>query len=77
MSIHVKLFGSLANIVGKSDIDIKGINDTDSLKQKMLNDFPNLKDQQFVIAISKQIAQGNKMLKSGDVVALLPPFAGG
>jgi len=77
MSIHVKLFGSLADIVGKTDLTVDGINDTDSLKKKILSDFPKLKDQRFVIVVSKQIVKGNQTLKAGDVVALLPPFAGG
>ena len=77
MSIQVKLFGSLVDIVGKAEISIGGINDTDSLKKKMLSDFPKLKNQRFVIVVSKQIAKGNQTLKAGDVVALLPPFAGG
>jgi molybdopterin synthase sulfur carrier subunit len=77
MSIQVKLFGLLADIVGKTDLTIDGINDTDSLNKKILSDFPKLKDQSFVIAVSKQIVKGNQLLKSGDEVVLLPPFAGG
>jgi molybdopterin converting factor small subunit len=77
MSIQVKLFGSLVDIVEKNDLAIEGINDTDSLKKKMLSDFPELKGQNFVVVVSKQIVIGNQLLKSGDVVALLPPFAGG
>jgi molybdopterin synthase sulfur carrier subunit len=77
MSIQVKLFGSLADIVGKNELGIEGIKDTDSLKKKMLVDFPKLKDQSFVLVVSKQIVKGNQVLNSGDVVALLPPFAGG
>ncbi|MBI4946410.1 MAG: MoaD/ThiS family protein [Bacteroidetes bacterium] len=77
MSIQVKLFGLLVDIVGKTEIDITSINDTDSLKKKMLNDFPKLKGQSFVIVVSKQMVKGNQTLKPGDVAALLPPFAGG
>ena len=77
MSIHVKFFGLLADIIGKTDLTIDGISDTDSLKKKMLNDFPKLKGQSFTIAVSKQIIKGNQSLNSGDEIALLPPFAGG
>jgi molybdopterin converting factor small subunit len=77
MSIHIKLFGNLADIVGRAEIDVAGINNTDSLKQKMLAEFPKLKDQSFLIVVSKQIIKENQALKPGDVVALLPPFAGG
>jgi molybdopterin converting factor small subunit len=77
MTIQVKFFGLLVDIVGETEMDITGINDTDSLKQKMLSDFPKLKDQSFVIVVSKQIVKGNQILNPCDVVALLPPFAGG
>ena len=77
MNIQVKLFGLLADIVGKADLTIDGIKDTDSLKKKMLSDFPKLQDQSFLIVVSKQIVKGNQILNSGDTIALLPPFAGG
>lgn len=77
MSIQVKLFGPLADAVGKSQMDMNGINDIDSLKQKMFVDFPKLKNYHFVIAVHKKIINENQTLKSGDEVALLPPFSGG
>ncbi|MEK6615418.1 MAG: MoaD/ThiS family protein [Bacteroidota bacterium] len=77
MSISIKLFGVLADVVGKSQIDIHDVNNTTTLKAKMLKDFPKLKNYQFVIAVSKQIAKENQALNAGDVVVLLPPFAGG
>ena len=77
MSIQIKLFGLLADAVGKSQLDVKEVDDTDMLKQTLLNSFPKLKNYHFVIAVNKQISNGNQTLKTGDVVALLPPFAGG
>ncbi|MBI4931464.1 MAG: MoaD/ThiS family protein [Bacteroidetes bacterium] len=77
MSIQINLFGSLAEVVGKTQLNINDVNDTEALKQKMLDDFPKLKNYQFVIAVSKQIIKENQLLNAGDVVALLPPFAGG
>jgi molybdopterin converting factor small subunit len=77
MSIQINFFGSLVDTVGKSQMDIREVDDTDTLKQKLLIGFPKLKNYHFVIAVGKQIANGNQTLKSGDVVALLPPFAGG
>ncbi|MCC6865911.1 MAG: MoaD/ThiS family protein [Ignavibacteria bacterium] len=77
MSIQVKFFGLLTEIVGADEISVNGIADTDELKTKLLRDFPKLKDNRFVIAVSKQIIRNNQALHAGDVVALLPPFAGG
>jgi molybdopterin synthase sulfur carrier subunit len=77
MSIQIKIFGSLAEAVGSSQMDMDGVSDTRALKQKMLKEFPKLENYQFIIAVSKQIVKENQVLNSGDVVALLPPFAGG
>lgn len=77
MSIRVKLFGALADVVGKNEIQFQNINDTDSLKQKMISDFPKLKNHSFIVAVCKTVANENQSLQTGDVVALLPPFAGG
>ena len=77
MIIQVKLFGVLADVAGKAEVQLQNINDTDSLKEKIVVDFPKLKKHSFVVAVYKKIANGNEMLNNGDVVALLPPFAGG
>ena len=77
MSIQIKLFGPLTDVVGASQIELTNIADTDSLKHKMLNDFPKLKNCQFMVAVCKKISKENIILRPGDEVALLPPFAGG
>ncbi len=76
-SIHVKLFGLLAEAAGNSFIEIERVNDTDSLREKILSDFPALKNHSFIIAVERQIVGDNTSLKPGDEVVLLPPFAGG
>lgn len=77
MNVQVMLFGSLAEVVGKPRLEIKDCTDTASLKEKLVMEFPKLNNYEFVIAVYKQIVTGNAKINSGDVVALLPPFAGG
>lgn len=77
MSIQIQLFGMLADVLGRNQLDISDVCDTDGLMSKLLKDHPKLNNCQFVIAVSKKIVKGNQVLNSGDVVALLPPFAGG
>ena len=77
MSIQVKLFGLLADTVGKSELQIENASDTDSLKKQMLLDYPNLAKKSFIVAVRKQIVGNNQKLENGDEVAFLPPFAGG
>jgi len=40
-------------------------------------DYPFLKDTTYSIAVNQNIENPNHGIKSGDVIALLPPFAGG
>lgn len=77
MSIQIKFFGQIADVAGTSDMQVQNVNDTDSLRAKMISDFPQLKNYQFVVAVDKKIVNGNQMLHSNNVVAFLPPFAGG
>ena len=77
MNVNVMLFGSLAEAIGKSQIKIENISDTESLKSWLLMEFPKLEKHKFVVAVCKQIVKVNTKLQEGDTVALLPPFAGG
>lgn len=77
MTIHVKLFGPLADAVGLNQFEMQEITDTDSLRGNLYRKFPKLKGQTFVMAVYKQICDSNCELQHGDIVALLPPFAGG
>lgn len=77
MSIQVKFFGPLVDIIGKTQLEFDDVTDTHSLKQRLLSDFPKLKNHHFLIAVGKQIINSKQILNVGDEVALLPPFAGG
>lgn len=77
MNIQIKIFGQLAEIIGSDQLQFQDINDTDLLREKLISGFPKLADYPFVVAVDKKVANKNIKLNSGDVVALLPPFAGG
>lgn len=77
MSIQIKFFGLLADTIGKSQLDLQGVENTNSLRQVLFTDYPELKNCQFIIAVEKKIIKQNQKLNPGDEVALLPPFAGG
>lgn len=77
MSIQIKFFGPLTDVVGSSGLEMTGITDTESLRKKILSEFPGLSKYSFKIAVGKKMVNGNIVLNSGDEVALLPPFAGG
>ena len=58
-------------------MELSGLSDTDALIKKLISDFPALKNSKFLISVDKKIIKGNVKLGNGNVVALLPPFAGG
>jgi molybdopterin synthase sulfur carrier subunit len=80
MTITVKYFGLIADFtkineeeftIEKSDfstVDLLNI-----LNQKYID----LKETSFAIAVNKTITSENLILENKDIIALLPPFAGG
>lgn len=77
MKIEVVLFGMIADTIGKKKIEIDDCEDTKSLGEKLNQAYPKLSQQKFVMAVYKKVITANTQLKNGDIVALLPPFAGG
>ncbi len=77
MSIKVMLFGSLADLAGKSELWFSNCQDIQSLKDKLLNEFPELRNSKFLISVDKKLVKDNHQLQPGTEVAFLPPFAGG
>ena len=78
MSIEVKYFGMIEELVGKSSesIDIKRFLDVNSTsKDIFIQLYPQLKGVSFQIAVDK--ALNNEVTNESKEIALLPPFAGG
>lgn len=77
MNIQVRLFGLLSETVGKTQLIVDDCNDTQSLKEKIIREYPKLKDCVFMISVDKKLVKNNQTLEAGNEVALLPPFSGG
>ncbi len=76
MSLHVILFGRLADIAGNS-VSVNAVADTDSLINALHKTYPALAESKYVIAVDKHVITSNTRLSEKSVVALLPPFSGG
>jgi molybdopterin synthase sulfur carrier subunit len=77
MEVKVLFFGVLAEVSGtsfKHYRDVKSIND---LKIRIQDDFPEIVHYNFRISLNSVITDNDLSLKSGDEIALMPPFAGG
>jgi sulfur-carrier protein len=77
MSVNVIVFGQLTDIVGKAPLTVEDVADTSQLVQRLQERYPALANAPYIIAVDKQIVNGNTALTGNNTVALLPPFAGG
>jgi sulfur-carrier protein len=77
MSVNVIVFGQLTDIVGKAPLTVEDVADTSQLVQRLQERYPALVNAPYIIAVDKQIVNGNTALAGNNTVALLPPFAGG
>lgn len=77
MQVNILLFGHLTDLLGASEILLNDLLDSNSLVESLNNQYPELRNQKYVIAIDKKIINTNTLITEGSIVALLPPFSGG
>ncbi|MGD0753975.1 MAG: MoaD/ThiS family protein [Bacteroidales bacterium] len=77
MEVKVLFFGVLAEVSGTSVKYYRDVKSIGDLKIRINDDFPEIVHYNFRISINSEITDDNLLLKSGDEVAFLPPFAGG
>ena len=77
MKVKILFFGILREAAGKQEMIINDINESESLQNHLVSLIPGLKDYTFRLAINQEFIKSNCTLKEGDIVAVMPPFAGG
>ena len=77
MKVKILFFGILSETAGKQEMILNDISDSKSLQEHLTSLIPGLKDYTFRMAINRKFIDSNHTLKDGDVVAMMPPFAGG
>lgn len=77
METKVLFFGELADLVGNHIMCFQKSDNVTSLEKELLSRFPALKNKTYRIAVNMELISGNRDLKVGDEIAILPPFAGG
>ena len=77
MEVKVLFFGVLAEISGTAIKHYHEAKSVEDLMHRIQDDFPEIVHYNFRISVNSEITSDNLPLKSGDEVALMPPFAGG
>mmetsp|Transcript_12523 Transcript_12523/g.18913 ORF Transcript_12523/g.18913 Transcript_12523/m.18913 type:complete len:82 (+) Transcript_12523:210-455(+) len=81
MLINIKFFASAREVVGihSLSLDVEADCDTDTLRNILLEKFPQLTDSihEISIAVNKKYIQGVQVLQPNDEIALIPPISGG
>lgn len=77
MEINILAFGQIEEITGTDRFTLPDVQDTETLKSKLSDLYPEINTIPFSISVNKNIINGNHKLEDGDEVALLPPFSGG
>ena len=77
MEINVMAFGQIVDIFGSRSLQFKNVNSTDDLKNKIEDQFPELKKMNYLVAVDHNIIQNDTIITDKNAIALLPPFSGG
>lgn len=80
MTLTLKYFGLLADISQKKEEEFfldENKTSVGVLKSKLENIYVELKNTNYSIAVNQSMSSLENTIKDQDVVAFLPPFAGG
>lgn len=76
MTVIILPFGRFTEFM-TNRLLIEGVKDTDSLKEKLFEQFPQLKSATFMLAVNRKLITVKSSLNENDEVAIMPPFSGG
>lgn len=75
--LKIKAFGMVAENLPANVLELENIANTDQLLGFLYQQYPDLKDIKFTIAVDRKQVHDNVLLSTDSEVALLPPFSGG
>ena len=73
----VYFYGKLADVAGQKKLEIASQKYSDDLLKVLKKKLPELTSYSFLLSVNQEIVSDNRVLSSGDEIALLPPFSGG
>ena len=75
--MKVLFFASLAELTGKSELEISGVNSIADLRTAFEKQFRGMESMKYAVAVNNKIVNGDQLLNDTDEIAFLPPFSGG
>jgi molybdopterin converting factor small subunit len=77
MEITVLFFGVLAEVTKTGFRHYNNIRSFEDFKLRIEDEFPEIVHYNYRIAINNEMISEDPLIRNGDEVAFLPPFAGG
>ena len=80
MTVTLKYFGLVAEVTNKSEDQLQLDQETISvidLQSKVESRYEGLQNTTYAVAVNQTICTTDVAIKNQDVIAFLPPFAGG
>jgi molybdopterin synthase sulfur carrier subunit len=77
MEIKVLFFGVLAEVTQNRFKHYSGVRSFQDLRFRIEDEYPELVHYSYRIAVNSEIINNDPVLRSGDEIAFMPPFAGG
>jgi molybdopterin synthase sulfur carrier subunit len=74
----LKAFGQVKEEVGLAELRVEEeMQNVESLRNYLIEKFPTVRWSSVAIAVNKQYARDEDLIKNGDEIALIPPVSGG
>jgi len=77
MSIKVLLFGAIKDHIGSSELELNDMDSTERVREYLEGEYPFISSTRYILALNQERVEGDRPVKDGDEIALMPPFAGG
>ncbi len=77
MEVNVLAFGKIADIAAARAWKMAGVQTTAEVRRQLEETYPGLRGLNYLVAVDKEIVNGDAPLHDGAEVALMPPFSGG
>jgi len=80
MNIRILFFGIIRDIIGKNSLEFKMDDNTTihNLKDQLLREYQKLdRFNNFSVAVNEEYVDDSYVIKSNDIIALIPPVSGG